>query len=250
MEIKMDGEKITYSHIISLGFFCSVALETERAGLRDSSMPFDWLISSWKGVEELIGNSFEDFLEYDLLVQNSEQLQQYKNTKYNVQFFHDFNKYESLSKQLPECSAKYKRRIEKFYENIKKPTLFIRYIETLKELRYIEENISKIQELLKKFNKSNHIIFIANNEIKSNIIEIFNVEKDENDSVCRKPLEQNRQLYEYLINSYDKKKITHNKSVYEKKQKVNSNVFNKINKKITKLIKKVLFKEYIHTHQF
>ena len=43
---------------ISLGYFCSVASELERYGLRGESYPFDWVISDFGGVVEAIQNNF------------------------------------------------------------------------------------------------------------------------------------------------------------------------------------------------
>lgn len=40
-------------------------MEPVRLGLRDASYPFDWLISEYSGVSELINNNFEDFLNYE-----------------------------------------------------------------------------------------------------------------------------------------------------------------------------------------
>ena len=65
----------SYSHFISLGYFCSVAMELERTGLRASSSPFDWLISDFTGVTDVINNHFKDFLDYDLLFQNHQHHQ-------------------------------------------------------------------------------------------------------------------------------------------------------------------------------
>lgn len=59
-----------FSNFISLGYFCSVALELERLGYRNFSNPFDWLISDFKGVLELIENDFENFLSMQYLFQN------------------------------------------------------------------------------------------------------------------------------------------------------------------------------------
>lgn len=36
-----------FKHYISLGFFCAPAMELEKRGLRNESLPFDWLISEW-----------------------------------------------------------------------------------------------------------------------------------------------------------------------------------------------------------
>ena len=48
-----------YSNFISLGYFCGVAEDLERIGLRSFSSPFDWLITDFKGVIKLIENRFK-----------------------------------------------------------------------------------------------------------------------------------------------------------------------------------------------
>lgn len=54
-----------YRHFISLGFFCSVASELERYGLRSASGPFDWQsCDSFKERMDLINNRFEKFWEH------------------------------------------------------------------------------------------------------------------------------------------------------------------------------------------
>lgn len=70
-----------YKHFISLGYFCSVALELERIGLRSSSSPFDWCISSYEGVIDAIENHFEGFLDYDCLLQSDTVREHYFNPK-------------------------------------------------------------------------------------------------------------------------------------------------------------------------
>ena len=56
-----------YKHFISLGYFCSVALELERIGLRNCSSPFDWCITEWKGLEKALTTRFQNFLKYENL---------------------------------------------------------------------------------------------------------------------------------------------------------------------------------------
>ena len=191
-----------YSHYISLGHFCSVALELERIGLRSSSYPFDWLISDFKGVIESIEHEFIDFLDYDYLLQNRKIRQHYYNTKYRVYFYHDFNQYNTLKEQLPKVKMKYKRRIERFYSAIAEPTLFIRYISNGNksldgkpaELQWIEDNYQRITKCLKSFCAENDILFIANDDVHSNVVNIYHVAPDENDAVARKPLDKNKEL--------------------------------------------------------
>lgn len=153
-----------YKNYISLGYFCSVALELERMGLRSTSSPFDWIISNYEGVINAIQNHFEDFLSYENLLQSESVHKRYFDEKYRMWFFHDFDQYHSLKSQLPSVKAKYLRRIYRFYEDIKEPTLFVRYIsdETEEELEYIKKNHTKIKDLLKSFNQENDVLYIAN----------------------------------------------------------------------------------------
>ena len=72
---------------ISLGYFCSVALELERIGLRSASYPFDWTISDFEGVIDAIENNFIHFLDYEYLYQNKEIHSHYRNKKYRISFF-------------------------------------------------------------------------------------------------------------------------------------------------------------------
>lgn len=62
-------EKV-YRHYISLGYFCEVARDLEKLGLRDYSSPFDWGISCFKNVIEAIDYEFEGFLDYANLSQD------------------------------------------------------------------------------------------------------------------------------------------------------------------------------------
>lgn len=143
-----------YKNFISLGYFCSVALELEKIGLRSTSSPFDWVISNYEGVINAIQNHFEDFLSYDHLLQSESIRKRYFDEKYRMWFFHDFDQYHSLKAQLPDVKAKYLRRIDRFYEDIKQPTLFVRYIsdETEEELDVVARQfLDKNDELRQIF---------------------------------------------------------------------------------------------------
>lgn len=230
-----------YSNIISLGFFCSVASELERIGLRSASYPFDWLISDFEGVIRAIESHFEDFLNYENMAQHETHLSFYKDIKYDMQFFHDFNDIYPLKKQLPAVREKYERRINRFYASITSPTLFLRYIESEKEVKWIEQNLDSILELLKNYNEKNSIVWIANTDIRSDFLHIYNVEKDKNDSVARTFLESNIELKNYL-ESLDYKNRSINLDFYNRKKQ------NSMKKKKNYRIKlyKTFSKNYSH----
>ncbi len=140
---KMEIKK--FEHIISLGHFCGVAQELERLGLRDASYPFDWLITQRSAAEELIENRFEDFLTYDLLYQDSQHPGIYRNKRYGfgVSFYHDFSAFIPLKEQLDAVTQKYNRRIHRFYDAIREPTLFIRYINNEEDAAYYKNSSDK-----------------------------------------------------------------------------------------------------------
>ncbi len=115
-----------FNHYISLGYFCSIAMQLEKYGFRDASYPFDWLISDFRSVISTIDNGFKSFLCYENLYQNENNRAVYLDKKYEFLFVHDFSKYLSLSGQLPKVQEKYNRRIQRFYRNRTEPTLFIR----------------------------------------------------------------------------------------------------------------------------
>lgn len=241
-------------HYISLGYFCSVASELECLGLRNESSPFDWLISDFEGVIKAIQNNFDNFLDYDYLLQNRQNHSFYLNTKYSVQFYHDFSPYIPLNEQLSLVKEKYCRRIKRFYESISEPTLFVRYIsdEQLvngfsKELLWIEENYEDIIALLKSFNEDNEILFIANEGLQSSKFEIYHVKKDKNDVVNRKPIVSTPFLME-RFNSFEFANRKENLLRYKKK-KMTGMVF-KIKKKIVSFFQKIFMREYTHENQY
>ena len=130
-----------YKNIISLGMFCSVAMELERKGLRTASYPFDWVISeSFEKVLFLVKNDFSDFLTYDKLYQERNPAHYY-NAKADIHFFHDFTPYCPLEKQMDVVEKKYKRRIERFYKDIKEPTLFVRYCSNLADECFVKKKL-------------------------------------------------------------------------------------------------------------
>lgn len=242
-----------FSYFISLGYFCSPALELERIGLRSTSLPFDWVISDFEGVIDAIENHFEDFLDYQYLLQSNDVRNQYYNAKYKTWFYHDFDEYHSLSEQLPRVVEKYTRRIQRFYEIINQPTLFLRYIsdETKNkntnrsvELEWIERNQERIVHLLKSYNSNNEIIFLANNEVQSDIIKIYSVDKDENDLVARRPLDKNSELKELLM-SFDYEAREQNILLYNSKQKKNKTL-RKLYRQVLSFCKHLFAKKYVH----
>lgn len=193
-----------YKNAVSLGFFCSPAIELNYLNLRKSSYPFDWVISSkFNLVLELIDNGFKDFLNPEFLFQLKKYPQYYRNIKYDIDFYHDFDELKSFNKQIDKIKQKYDRRIARFYDTIREPTLFLRYICSTDEAIYIKNNYEKISILLRSYNANNAIIFVANRENSylktSSDIKVWYVEKDNNDDVARRFLQKNPEIQAYIL---------------------------------------------------
>jgi hypothetical protein len=244
-------------HIISLGYFCSPALELERFGYRDSSYPFDWLIIDFPVVVRLINNHFDEILQYDNMSQKHDMPYLYRDDKYNIEFYHDFNKYQPLSKQLNFVRDKYLQRIKRFYDSIHEPTLFVRYISDEHvdeegkslELKWIEENFADINSLIKSFNANNRILYISNFGQKSKIVDLFFVTKDLGDTVCRKPFENNSDIPNYILNfEYDSFLKARNLDFYYRKLRRAKRM--KIWNRLVNKLQKIFYKEYHHNKTY
>ena len=223
-----------YENIISLGFFCSVASELERLGLRSISSPFDWILSDFEELMSCMKDDFSDFLKSENLLQYDTNPSFYYDEFYKMHFYHDFKPDIPLKYQIDLVSKKYARRIERFKIDILKPTLFFRYIENQDEADYISDNFNEIKTFFKKYNKENDVIFISNSDIYASF-DLFKVEKDENDTVARMFVKNNREL-EYLLKS----QII---DVHTRKENHKKYYMKKLNKKKNSLLSKFKLKK-------
>lgn len=197
-----------FKYVISLGSYCPVAQAIKDLSFRNASYPFDWVISeSFEKVIELIKNNFDGFLDYDNLYQYTYNRDRYKNNKYLISFFHDFNRRESLRIQLPYVKRKYKRRIHRFCNNIMEPTLLIRYITNKKDIEYLKINYLEIISFFKKYNCKNEILFILNEGEDVHIPNSIFVSCDEGLNQCDNLLTQ-KQFVDYINNLNIKKPST------------------------------------------
>ena len=238
-------------NFVSLGFFCSIAMDLEKMGLRDTSSPFDWVISDFEMIIYGLQHKFANFLNYDNLFQLKNDKNVYYDNFYKTYFYHDFNKYKSLKEQYKNVQFKYSRRINRFYKTICEPTIFIRYISPKCdadgkniEINYLEKNLSKIIALIKSFNDNNEIIFISDLQCISSKINIYKVPIDENDTVCRTPIITNKELSSRLLSLADNSKRSKNLSRYKKKQAKRRIL--KPFKKIKAGLFKIFLQEYVH----
>ena len=240
-----------YTNYISLGYFCEVAQDLEKLGLRNASSPFDWGISYFANVIDAIDKRFDGFLDYENLSQSAFDRSNYHEDKYHFYFFHDFDKYKSLDKQYQSVRDKYWRRINRFLESIKQPTLFVRYIseEELdengksKELNWIETNEEYIQNVLRRYNKNNDIVYIGSETLSSSIIKIYHVSRDEGDKVSRSPIYNNKELFPILSSVHFPGK---DENCRPYKVKKNKKKVIKLTTKPIRFLKRTPLKEYEH----
>lgn len=227
-----------FKNIISLGFYCEVAKELERLGLRSASYPFDWLISSWYGVEKMLDTNFDGFLNYEDLHQYDDSPSKYRNMNTGISFFHDFNPFQPLKDQMDEVEKKYKRRIERFFKDIKNPTLFIRYIESTEEVEFWKNNYFYVQQKLKMYNEQNTIWLINCLDSSFENENVFFVEPDENDYLCRYCfLEKMPKLKEKLVSDeiFSTAKRKENLKRYEKKKIKEKSFASKVKRKLEEI---------------
>lgn len=234
-EIKRCESDHNFRNVISLGYFCAPAMQLEKHGFRNASYPFDWLIiTDFKLVLQLLDNGFEnsDFLNITYFAQAKLKKNYYQNTKTGVRFLHEFNEFNSLSSQFDSFSAKYQRRMNRFQEDIKKSTLFIRYISGATELEYIEDNLESIDAIIKHKCFENEILYVCDNKLNPKI-DIFTTIV-ESGLVNYKFMEDSEySLIEWLKKNYSRP------LVFRKKK-------NNILKKINKHVEGAFRKKYTH----
>ena len=234
-----------YSHIISLGHFCGTASELERVGLRGASYPFDWVISDLDGVLSLMENGFKEFLEVRYMQQSATNRSLFHNTKYDIQFFHDFDKYTPMVQQIDSVREKYDRRIARLYRSIKEPTLFVRYVSDQQEGEYLSNSKDHVNEILLGPNSNNSLLLVANRGISlRGFDDIYVVDPDQNDSVARKFLDANSELMRFLTSDiYDSAAREENiRLTIERKP----GTVDRLSSRAKSALKKVFLKEKVH----
>ena len=228
-----------YQNIISLGYFCSPAIEFKRIERRQFSLPFDWLMThDFSIVMDLISNNFKDFLNPEHMYQFDRHPEYYRNHPLDIDFFHDFSAFKSFDSQIGGVTEKYNRRIKRFYQVIAQPTLFLRYVNG-KEIDYINTNYKHIVDTLQSFNAENRIIFVSNDDYCGRFgakIPVYYVKKDPNANNARAFLDGNDELLNYITENVEKSATI----------KSNDNRFIKLAKNYCKKIKLKLNLAYRH----
>ena len=123
LDIQIDRQSW---NCVSLGCNCVPASVLSRLGCRSFSGPFDWLISQYWAVLDQIEHDFEDFLtqENHEIVEDRDHV--FRDKKYEFFYCHDIK--EDFETEYKDICEKYCRRIEKFRNEIKQPTVFFRFV--------------------------------------------------------------------------------------------------------------------------
>lgn len=143
--------KEKYDFIVSIGEACICSESLRKSLMQIKSYPFDWLLSHDIFTNlDVVLNDFQDFLNKDYLIKTIENKPNddnkknwsyvYKNTKYQLDFIHDFKYGVDFEENYKNVLNKYQRRINRFYKSIEdaKSVLFV-YIERPKTDVQIQE---------------------------------------------------------------------------------------------------------------
>lgn len=197
-----------FENYVSLGNACHVAASMGKLGIRAFSGPFDWYVSSLKGVFECLDNDFEDFLCRDNL-ELSDNPRIFKDKKYDFIFQHEIK--TTLDVDYAEIYEKYQRRIDNFRARIKENTCFIRAISN-NDIGYVEDNEKWIDGIVKKSNENNEIIYVVVNAESGKELDFpfFKAEYAYCSWFGRRSLrslfDNSEKLREFLLSNYDEKR--------------------------------------------
>ena len=187
-----------YRHVISLGYFCSTALELQRYGLRDASYPLDWNISPIRPTLAMVESGFDGFLQLERLEAEPDRV---RDTGSGILVYNDFDLTRPLAAQHPAVRDKYARRIERFKRAIAERTLFVRYIKDLEEHTYLDEHMADVLAMLRRTNPRNDLLLVANDELPPTCggLPVYLVARDDGDGVARRFLQKNAALRRRLV---------------------------------------------------
>ena len=148
--------------MISLGHFCSTALELQRYGLRDGSYPLDWNISPIEPTMALVESGFQGFLQLELLERDPERSDVVNDKGSGIAVYNSFSGELPIEAQYETVRARYARRIKRYRRAVAQPTLFVRYMVDGEELSYLDEHMPAVLAALRKTHPGNDLLLIGN----------------------------------------------------------------------------------------
>ena len=150
--------------IIPIGIDCAIADFLNKNNLRNSSYPFDWVLT-YSGIHKIIDNNFIDFIPNDFSSISGQIL----NTTYDVLFLHE---------KSPDDKLKYERRILRFktlLENSKEEIIFLRRSHLLGH--HEQHKYTKTSNDVEDAKKLNNILKLKYHNLKFKIILILMCDK-------------------------------------------------------------------------
>ena len=120
-----------YDIVYSIGHDCACSMYLKKHRLRMVSGPLDWLTSVPAHMRfDMILNDFAGFMnmddfvfvEKDPNIFNDDKCDYYQNKRTGLYFYHDFPAGVPWEKSFDAVAEKYKRRIDRFYQNIRTKT--------------------------------------------------------------------------------------------------------------------------------
>lgn len=119
-------QKIKYDFAFPLGAACAASMALRAANMQFSSTPFDWVGGGTvQGRAKLMANDFRDWMrpedmELTDVINATFNSSIYRNRVTGLTFPHDFPAACYLEDELPGVAAKYDRRIERLFEDVKR----------------------------------------------------------------------------------------------------------------------------------
>ena len=147
-----------YENCISLGWYCGTASSLSKLGLRSHAGPFDWYFSDYWAVLKQIEMKFSDFMTKSNLEIYDEAGKEFTDKVYGFHCNHDIKK--DFDHEYPQIYERYMRRAKRFLEDIQTPSILFRTVRNEEEIKYINDNWEYAENLLKKFNKNNRIVYL------------------------------------------------------------------------------------------
>lgn len=187
--------------MISLGHFCSTALELQRYGLRDGSYPLDWNISHIEPTMALVESGFQGFLQLELLERDPERSDVVNDKGSGIAVYNSFSGELPIAAQYETVRARYARRIKRYRRAVAQPTLFVRYMVDGEEFSYLDEHMPAVLAALRKTNPGNDLLLIGNADLPATCggLPVYTVEVDDGDVVARRFAGKNRELNRKLL---------------------------------------------------
>jgi hypothetical protein len=145
------GEFADASEFISLGSYCGVARALQAIGVKRFAYPFDWVRSPIEGIIHCLETSFHDFLSYSVCRNEGQRGMLYGSSRWGGSFWHH-------NPEMPQTREDFTRRIERLYGfrkedvPVSKPRVFVRAVNSTRELDAVVQLHCTLQRLLPKAN--------------------------------------------------------------------------------------------------